>query len=212
MYYFKFGRLNIAFTTKEEGNMRIPENREKVLKKFSLSEIFIPKQKHTSKITNLDNLNIEADGLYTDRINTPIGVLTADCMAVVISNMEKIVLLHAGWRGLVNGIIEEGLRLFDDLKNIKAFISPSIRDCCYEIQEDFINVVKEKGISDKYFAKRKNKIYFSLQKLAKDKLRSYGIDDITDISLCTKCDGEFFSYRNGDFDNRILTFSWLSEE
>ncbi|WP_457622565.1 polyphenol oxidase family protein [Persephonella sp.] len=212
MYYLKFEKLNIVFTEKKDGNMRDPQVRRRIASDFGFTDIFVPKQKHTPVITDPENLNIDADGIFTDKKKLPVGILTADCLAVVISDMEKLVVLHAGWRGLFNGIVENGLDNFSDKRELAVFLSPHAMSCCYQVREDFLEDAERSGISEKYFTYRDGNIYFSMRDLVIDRLESYGIKRVIDVSLCTICDDNFFSYRKGDFENRILTFSWLSEE
>ncbi|MDQ7056168.1 MAG: laccase domain-containing protein [Persephonella sp.] len=90
-------------------------------------------------------------------------------------------------------------------------LDPSARKCCYEVQEDFVRTLKNKGISEKFFSRSSDRITFSLQELAVEKLKRYGIEEIYDISFCTICSERFFSYRNGDFEERILTMAWLED-
>jgi hypothetical protein len=212
MYYLKLEKINIVFTTKKDGNMRNTYLRRELSQRFGFQDIYIPKQKHTDIVVSLDRIDVPADGLYTDKKMLPIGVLTADCMAVVMSDMRALSVFHAGWRGLLNGIVEKSLANFPDKKNLTVFILPNARKCCYEVKEDFVKYTEKLGVSNKYFTFRDGRIYFSMNDLLIDKLRNYGIEKIIDVSLCTICDYEFFSYRRGDFENRILTFSWLSED
>ncbi|SNZ06789.1 conserved hypothetical protein [Persephonella hydrogeniphila] len=209
MKHLRFGALNIVFTEKVDGNQRDEENRQKVISKFKLNSVFIPRQKHTSVITTPENLDIDADGIYISQKNTAAGVLTADCLPVVITDYKRVAVVHAGWRGLVNGIIENALQFFKD--EIFCFIGPSAGKCCYEVGEEFVENMLKKGIDSRYFYSNGSKITFSLKDLAADKMKRYGVKQIFDISLCSICSEDFFSYRKGDFDKRILTFSWLEE-
>ena len=209
MKNFKFKNLNIIYTEKEDGNMRDKSVRDKFLKKVGLKYVYLPKQEHTNVVAPFVNMSAPADGLYTDLKNIPIGVLTADCMAIVITDFKALVVLHAGWRGLLNGIIENGLKYFKERKNLFAFISPSIRKCCYEVGEDFIKNLGKYNIDRKFFIKKGEKYFFSLQDLAMEKLKNEGVKEIFDVGKCSKCGGNIYSYRNGDFDKRILTLSYL---
>ncbi|ACO04682.1 polyphenol oxidase family protein [Persephonella sp.] len=206
------GKLNVVFTARKDGNMRNFQKRKETAQNFGFTDIYIPKQKHTDIITDLENPDTVADGVYTEKKMRPVGVLTADCMAVVMSDMERVVVVHAGWRGLLNGIVDKGLDYFTDRKDLIVFVSPHARACCYEVKEDFVDYAKRSGVSEEYFTYRDGRIYFSMSDLLIDRLKSCGIERVIDVSLCTICDGEFFSYRKGDFEERILTFSWLSED
>ncbi len=213
MKKISLGKLNIVYTEKQDGNIRLKENLEKVLKKFGFDKVYIPNQNHTNNIVDIFNLNKEADGIYTSEKNIPLGVLTADCMPIVISDGDILVVLHAGWKGLFNGIIEEGVSKIKYPQRAFSFIGASARDCCYEVGKDFLENAEKAGIplDKRYFKFERDKIKFSMQEVAKEKLKSSSINHIVDISLCTICRENLFSYRKGDFQERILTFAWLSE-
>ena len=207
----KFKNLNIIYTEREDGNMRDKSVREKFLKEIGLKYVYIPKQEHTNIVAPFVNISAPADGLYTDLKNIPVGVLTADCMAIVLTDFKSLVVLHAGWRGLFSGIIENGLKYFKEKENIFAYISPSIMDCCFEVGKDFIQNLEDYKINKKYLTERNGKYFFSLQNLAIEKLKHNGISNIFNESVCSKCgnNGNIFSYRRGDFDKRILTLAYL---
>ncbi|WP_457639599.1 polyphenol oxidase family protein [Persephonella sp.] len=207
MQQLRVKNLKIVFSERKDGNMKDAYIREKFIRSVCPYPVYIPNQKHTTVITSPENTDIPADGIFIGRKKTAGGVLTADCMPVVLTDFEKLAVIHAGWKGLLGGIIEKGIQMFPDPQKLTAFIGVSARDCCYEIQEDFI---KENNIPEKYI-KRGSLITFSMQKTAKDIMKKYGIEKIIDISLCTICNPEFFSYRKGDFYERILTLAWLED-
>jgi len=184
--------------------------RKDFINKHQLPSPILPEQKHSSVVKNADSHNLECDGLFTQEKNKALGVLTADCMPVVLTDFFSLSVVHAGWRGLIGGIIENALRMFGK-KEIFAFIGPSARKCCYEVQEKFAENLKKMGVSERFFSRSSDRITFSLQELAVEKLKIGGIKEIYDISLCTICSQKFFSYRNGDFEERILTMAWLED-
>ncbi len=205
MKVLRFDNLYIVYTEKIDGNQRVEENRKKVLQNFSFEKVFLPIQKHTNKVVKHSSLPQEADGVFADRKCLPIGVLTADCMPIVLFDNERLSVLHAGWRGLFSGIIQNGLKNHA-AQNTKAFILPSIRKCCYQVDKSFISNL---NISDRFFEKRKDGIYLSLQKVAKNILMENGIDKIYEVPICTGCCDNLYSYRKGDFEERIMTFAWF---
>lgn len=210
MKRYSFKNLNVVYTEKEDGNMRNEDTRNRFLKFIGLKYVYLPKQNHTNIVAPFVNMSGEADGLYTDLKNIPIGVLTADCMAIVITDFKGLVVLHAGWRGLFSGIIENGIKYFKERKNLFAFISPSIKSCCFEVGKDFVAKMRAFNIDEKYLIKKNGKFYFSLQDLAIDKLKREGVKDIYLENICSKCDNRVYSFRNGDIENRILTLAYLS--
>lgn len=188
----------ISFTDKKDLNQRKRENR--------VAEVLIPNQKHTSVIIPAsEDLSVEADGLYTNQRDVKIGVLTADCMPIVMFNQEELAVVHAGWRGLFGGIIQNAVKMFSK-KPKYAFIGPSIKVCCYEVGKDFLENLK---VAPKYYEVVAGRYYLSLQDIATDILYQNGVLETYQVESCTACSGKYFSYRKGDFDDRILTYAYL---
>ncbi len=200
MKHFKFNNLNIIYTEKDD-------NVKKLLKSLPVKHIILPKQTHSNNIKeytcNLDN----CDGIYTTEKNIALGIKTADCGAIVLTDYEKLTIIHAGWRGILSGIIENALDLFEDEIDF-AFLAPFARSCCYEVKEDFIkNLRKEEFL---YLKNKNSKIYFSMEDIIKDKLKNR-VKTIYDTEKCTICNKNLFSYRKGDIKDRMLTIAWLED-
>ncbi len=208
MKHFKFGNINIVYTEKEDGNQRDEKNRKKTAGKFGFENIYIPIQRHTNIISTVDNLDTEADGIYTDKKNIPVGVLTADCVPIVLFNEKEIAVVHGGWRGLFNGIIQNAVNKFKD-KDLKAFVGANIKNCCYEVQEDFVKNFEEKYDKDGFFKEKEGNIYFNLNGFVKSILSAYEIRLAYETDLCTSCSNNLYSYRRGNIEERILTFAWI---
>lgn len=195
-------------------------------KTFKLDTLIFPKQVHgiqeiiiSDKIIfdknsyELSNLpkswSIESDYIITDQKNIGIGVLTADCLPIIIvdshnsNNNSVVAVIHAGWKGAVNGIIESCINnLINNFgsnpENLKAYFGPCAKICCYEVQNDFVSILP-KNYQNTLNFKSNNKIYFDLPKLAQIKLESLGLipENINlENNLCTMCNPSFCSYRN----------------
>lgn len=210
MKKFKFNKTNIYVTEKSDGNLRDRENLERVKKELNLEEIFLPNQKHTNIVLNYDeDLTQPSDGVYTDKPAVAVGVLTADCIPLVLFNDNEISVIHAGWRGLLGGIVENAYKKFKDKSNMFAFIGPSIRGCCYEVGFDFINQL---NISSDFFTISEDKYLVDLNKILKNKLEKLNVNIVYEINECTKCGKNFFSYRNGNIEERVLTLAFIEGE
>ncbi|MEJ5172426.1 MAG: polyphenol oxidase family protein [Hydrogenothermaceae bacterium] len=202
MKELKIKNVIIGFTEREDLNQRLSVNRKIKV------PLFIPNQKHTAKVISLEeDITQEADGIYLDKTGIAVGVLTADCMPIILFNDRELSVIHAGWKGLFGGIIENGVKMFKG-KPTNCFIGPSIRICCYEVSPDFIT---QFNIDKKFYIEREGRYSLSLQDIAKERLKNLGIDDIFDLSECNACSGRYFSFRKGDFDDRILTYAYIME-
>ena len=150
-------------------------------------------QKHTNKVvefTGKDLGHIEADGIISSRAalaNTALAIKTADCLPILFVG-EKIALIHAGWRGLADNILNSPLLREEDWKRI--LIGPSIRH--YEVQSDF------KGYFPNSigFYSRGERLYFNLQLEALSQLEAlYPGVELEDSLVCTFENSDFNSYR-----------------
>jgi YfiH family protein len=86
---------------------------------------------------------LEGDGLMTDLPGVLLGVGTADCVPVLVVDVEKRVVaaFHAGWRGTVARIVEKGVAMMSDkygsrVEDLLAAVGPSIGACCYTVGEE----------------------------------------------------------------------------
>lgn len=163
----------------------------------------------------------QVDALVTGDKNTAICIFTADCIPVFLYDFERNVaaLCHAGWRGIINGIIAKTIDIMSSSFNsnpccIKAAIGPSIGPCCFEVGEDVAGVFKmhfkdTEGI----LLYSGGKSFINLQSAARKQLMGSGVRDnnIIESGLCTSCnDNMFFSYRrDGSKTGRMISIMEL---
>lgn len=146
------GELNLGFTA-EDTREHVLRNRELFAEAVSGSAatpLVTIRQIHSSVIAIADSTHIghpcKGDALITDKPGLLIGVLTADCTPVLVADRKKKVVaaFHAGWRGTVKRIVENGIgrmrmEFGSDPKDLVAAIGPSIGPCCYAIGEDVLS-------------------------------------------------------------------------
>src|SRR6056300_1186964 len=135
--------------------------------------LIIPDQYHSNKclVAKANNLNPKCDALVTSDNSLILGITTADCLPIIFYDSNNIVvgIAHAGWRGLVKGVIQNTIKkmvmLGAQKSSIKSIIGPCIRVNSYEVSENFLNELKIQY--QKFAVRRTRKIYFDLPKLAK---------------------------------------------
>lgn len=156
-------------------------------------------QLHGVDIVSIETLPAEADGMVSswDQFNLPLAIKTADCLPIVIEGEKGVVFLHAGWRGLANGILKRAE--ISLIKPQRVFIGPSIHVCCFEVSAEFKDNFKDSP----YFKEDEGKIYFDLQQEAK---RLFHLDFpnllVTVAPVCTCCHINLNSYRRDKTKNR----------
>ena len=128
------------------------EGRRSFAKKagFDPKGLVIPKQTHSTNVSFAKSVNsIEnCDGVFTDEKDIVCSIQVADCMPIYFAHCSKNVygLVHAGWRGLVYGILESTSQLIFEngykLQDFEVFIGPSIQKCCFEVRDDIVGNFK----------------------------------------------------------------------
>ncbi len=147
--------------------------------------------------------------------NIPLAVLTADCLPILFYDPKKeaIGIAHAGYKGLLNHIIENTVACFasnfkSDPKDIVVGTGPSIERDCYEVGVDLIEKFqKEFPGFENIFAEKEKKYFLDLRTIAQQCLVKEGIlrENIEFMDICTKCDPNFYSYRGGDKEQRFAS-------
>tara|TARA_Y100001970_G_C13962624_1_gene713950 strand:+ start:191 stop:874 length:684 start_codon:yes stop_codon:yes gene_type:complete len=172
-------------------------------------------QVHSSKvlIVNRSGFHNNADGLINKGGNLICAIKVADCLPIFfINNSTKTIgLVHAGWRGLSLGIIEEFVKKMEicdeDTSDFFILIGPSIQSCCFEIKNDVIEYFDPMF----YTFIKKNKYRADLQAWAINQLIKCGfsLENITNINKCTFCmDDVYYSYRrDGSSSNRMYALA-----
>ena len=131
--------------------------------------------------------------------------LTADCIPVVLGAEGAVAALHAGWRGLAAGVLEEGVRALREVGGrgeITAIVGPCAGVCCYEVGEEVHG-----AFQGAHRVGRK----IDLRAIAHDRLLAAGVAQVRDMEACTICDERYFSYRReGASAGRQAGLAWLS--
>jgi YfiH family protein len=136
------------------------------------------------------------DGLWSDEPGRAMLLLTADCLPIAITRADEgereaaVAILHAGWRGLLAGIVAAGVRALAGGR-LAAAIGPGIGPCCYEVGEEVAGPFREAFGDD---VVREGRL--DLWTAAERALRAAGVARVDRYDLCTSCHADrFFSHR-----------------
>lgn len=132
-----------------------------------------------------------------------IGVTTADCVPVIVRSSQGWGVIHAGWRGLANGIIGKVVSALGDPR--EAVIFPSAGPGRYEVGCEVVDAI---GPTAAHLPTGPDKSLLDTAETARNQLARYLKRDAVDSSgICTIADERFHSYRReGDSAGRSLTF------
>jgi len=174
---------------------------------FSLKKLIYMEQIHSDRVVvvrdTLINKIKNCDAIITNIKNTPLMVMVADCLPILLFDRKNRVIgaVHAGrnstFKEIVKKTIQKMQKEFDSkVKDILVSFGASIHSCCYEVDNSLANIAS-KNFGEKYIDNRDNKFYLNLQLLNFDQLLEIGVKkgNIEISSECSCCDKSYFSYR-----------------
>jgi YfiH family protein len=159
-------------------------------------------QRHGATVTRAEPRGIvtpgtvydHCDGLWSDEPGRGMLLLTADCLPIAIARSDDrppaLAILHAGWRGLLAGVVSSGVRALGG-RGLVAAVGPGIGPCCYEVGEEVASPFSEAFGDDVVRSGR-----LDLMTAAERALRAAGVERVDRLDPCTSCDADrFFSHR-----------------
>ncbi|HEY1450479.1 MAG TPA: polyphenol oxidase family protein [Solirubrobacteraceae bacterium] len=200
------------FTTRAAGNLSTASGersehgraaRDRLCEQLGLRWLCASRQVHGSDVLRIDTaerrggeaLPLDADGHATAATGIGAMVLAADCLPVALAGGRGVAMVHAGWRGLAAGVLEQGVRALRDVGGghaVVAAIGPSAGVCCYEVGPEVHEALATRT-SGTEGERGQGKI--DLRAIARERLLAAGVVEVLDVGACTICDARFFSHR-----------------
>lgn len=162
-----------------------------------------------------ESANRRADAAITRDKRQVLAIMTADCLPILLCNRQgsEIAAIHAGWRGLVNGIIENTVKaLHSSPQDVMAWIGPAICQSCYAVGDDLHEQFKGRyAFSSPAFLKKSSQWFADLPGLAALILENLAISAISKSNVCTfEQKNDFYSYRREAQTGRMATLIWFT--
>jgi YfiH family protein len=187
----------------EDDPARVVENRRRLCEEVGADPdgATMAWQRHGATVTRAQPRGVvtpgtvfeHCDGLWSDEQGRAMLLLTADCLPIAIARRTgrpAVAILHAGWRGLLNGVVAAGVRALGT-EAVAAAIGPGIGPCCYEVGEEVARPFREAFGEDVAPDGR-----LDLWTSAERALRAAGCIEVDRVDHCTSCDPDrFFSHR-----------------
>jgi YfiH family protein len=155
----------------------------------------------------------EADGHAVAAPDIAAMVLTADCIPVVLGARGAVAALHAGWRGLAAGVLEEGVRALREVGGrgeAVAVVGPCAGACCYEVGEE-VHAAFGEEVHAAFDGAHRDGRLIDLRRIAHERLLKAGVGQVRDVTACTICDQRYFSYRReGARAGRQAGVAWIT--
>jgi YfiH family protein len=212
-----FANFNLALHVGDE-QASVLANRALLSKHYNLpsAPIWI-NQTHSKMSVNADSISsiVNADASYSKKFGTVCGVLTADCLPVFVSNREgtAVGIAHAGWRGLVDGIIESLIESLDcNGEDLIVHLGPAISQLSFEVGSEVKSQYLSKNKNfENCFSYLNNKYYLDLYEAARIVLKGLGVNSISGGDRCSyKESDQYFSYRrDGKSSGRMAHLIWM---
>ena len=188
--------------------LRIVFSNDKIENHIVGRNIFSMCQTHSTNIKIVNENKViynNTDGIFSSEKRNILKIKTADCLPIFFMHKDHSFfgVVHAGWKGLKDGIIEKSIHLIkknvNDFKNIEVFIGPSISMKNYEVQKEFIGY-----FGSDFIEKIDNKLFCNLKGIAKYQLRKFGLKNIIDVNQCTYENINYHSFRRDKTSKRMI--------
>ena len=214
-----------GFTTRKLG-----DNYARIAAEIGVSEndFFTPNQVHSSRVYFLSDLSDrsdssdkkEGDAIVSRQKGILLAVRTADCVPLLVYDPinKAVAAIHAGWRGLNAGIIENSIKMMQekfltDPKNLVVALGPALCPGCFEIGPEVAEAFRKKfGNRITVTSGKKDRYFVDLRKGCELALGDNGVmeEHLEFLPYCTACHRDlFYSYRNGDKEERMMGFIGL---
>jgi len=190
-------------------------NRQRIKKTLALpsSPIWL-NQTHSTQVIQADKVNSlsNADASFTSEIGIVCTVLTADCLPLLLCSADGVYIaaIHAGWRGLLAGIISNTLKAMQT-RQLSVWLGAAIGSCCFEVGMEVreLFIAKHPQFSVAFTQKSSQKYLADIYQLARVELNINGVNNIYGGEFCTVCDPQrFYSYRRDQQTGRMATLIW----
>ena len=205
-----YDSLNLGRMTGDDVE-RVDENRRRLCAEVGATpdRLALNRQIHSSLVHRADAgaRGEPGDGLWTEEPDLPVLAMSADCLPIALARVGEgrpgVAVLHAGWRGLLAGIVAEGVHALGGRAH--AAIGPAIGPCCYEVGAEVAEPFTAAFGPDVLHGRN-----LDLWTAAERALRAVGVAEIERVDLCTSCNPElFFSHRrDGETTGRQAGLVW----
>ncbi len=196
----------------------VAENRRRLQQELAIGQPQWLTQVHGVVVVQARNDGIvrEADACWTRTPGVVCTVMTADCLPVLFASADgkQVAAAHAGWRGLLNGVLEATLGTFDQPADVKAWLGPAIGPLAFEVGPEvraaFMAHTPEAEICFQPSPMHSDRWLANLYALAEQRLHAAGVDSISGGNHCTFTEQSlFYSYRRENRTGRMASLIWI---
>jgi purine-nucleoside/S-methyl-5'-thioadenosine phosphorylase / adenosine deaminase len=192
-----FESLNLGKAVGDDPE-RVDENRRRLCAEVGadLERMTLNRQRHSATVHRAEpgSRGVPGDGLWSGEPGQPMVALSADCVTIAVARTNgappALAVLHAGWRGLLEGIVESGCGALGG-GALSAAVGPAIGPCCYEVGPEVAGPFEQRFGPGLVHGRK-----LDLWTAAERALRAAGCADVHRFDVCTFCNPDlFFSER-----------------
>lgn len=208
-----YDNFNLALHVGDSAT-KVKNNRELLISKYNLpSEPKWLEQTHSDICLDFSSAECAGDAVVTKEKNQVCAVLTADCLPIFASNQSgtQVGVAHAGWKGIVGGVIESFINKFDT-NDMLVHFGPAISQANFEVgSEVYQQFINKSPKLDAAFMQKGDKYQLDIYQAARVVLNNLGVESITGGDECTYAQkGKYFSYRrDGSASGRMAHLIWI---
>ena len=211
-----YDSLNLA-THVGDDDQSVLQNRELLRNSLRLpAEPCWLEQTHSTRVVSLESdASRLADAAITREADTIAIVMTADCLPILLCNRSgtEVAAIHAGWRGLVDGVIEATVNGMNSTSDqLLAWIGPGISQQCFEVGDEVRDFFIDRNSADEcYFVTNRPEHWLcDLYGLAAVTMSRLEIAEISRTGNCSYSDdSHYFSYRRNALTGRMASLIWI---
>lgn len=223
-----FDCYNLAKHVGDE-EQKVEHNRQQLVQDLGLKQMPLwLEQIHSTKVVDIDRLDdhyfrdksssvIQADASFSARLGRVCVVMTADCLPILLANKSGtwIAAVHAGWRGLADGIVQNTIAAYPGEANeLVAWLGPAISQTHFEVGEEVKSLFEEKNqfYSAAFKMTGVTKYHCDLYMIARILLRDNGINAFGGEYCSFSQSSQFYSYRRDGKTGRMASLIWIENE
>lgn len=212
----RFHSLNLGLRCGDDPGNAL-ENRWRVCRAIGMPPFSLARQVHGARVLVADREPPgagfedpsaalgDADAIITSASAVPVAVLTADCVPVALAHPRtgRLAVVHAGWRGVANGVIQEAVGCFEKPAEVRAAVGPAVGPDHYEVGEDVAGAVSAASAVGAVTTREHSRLLLNLAATVARILRELGVRAIEVEEVCTACEPDrFFSHRRDGITGR----------
>jgi YfiH family protein len=212
-----FASLNLALHVNDDP-AAVVENRRRLIAAAAVPiEPLWLEQVHGIDVVEVDGqiASARADASFARSPKRVCAIMTADCLPVVFCDVEgtRVAAAHAGWRGLVAGVLEKTVAALDTApRQLIAWMGPAIEPAAFEVgpevREQFM--ARDSRNESAFVANARGRWQADLYALARQELARLGVGGIYGGGFdCFADSARFFSYRRSARTGRMATLIWM---